>query len=234
MQKRNSQLGRSSSHWSSVVWPVSPWLFQVELIFLSEKGREAWKMKCRSKRMCIPLLLQEHQIAASCWTTIDRRVLTPTKKDDPCPRTKEKLQWDGRWSTITLKSNSIPARWVTQTGEQLYQRSSPTVAKSLDHTPDSQTWGARKGTGSPHGILKVSGIWLQNFHRAGGNRDYWRAQTKPCMHQDPGERSSDPRGDWPQTSLWVFEGLLLMCGLAVACHGDRGTSSSSPGRHMLA
>ena len=25
--------------------------------------------------------------------------------------------------------------------------------------------------------------------------DSWRAQTKPCVHQDPGERSSDPTRD---------------------------------------
>ena len=25
--------------------------------------------------------------------------------------------------------------------------------------------------------------------------DSWRAQTEPGAHQDPGERSSDPRGD---------------------------------------
>ena len=25
--------------------------------------------------------------------------------------------------------------------------------------------------------------------------DSWRAQTKPCVYQDPGERSSDPTGD---------------------------------------
>ena len=25
--------------------------------------------------------------------------------------------------------------------------------------------------------------------------DSWRAQTEPCVHQDPGERSSDPTGD---------------------------------------
>ena len=29
------------------------------------------------------------------------------------------------------------------------------------------------------------------FHRT-GETDSWRAQTKPCVHQDPGERSSDP------------------------------------------
>ena len=33
------------------------------------------------------------------------------------------------------------------------------------------------------------------FHRT-GETDSWRAQTKPCVHQDPGERSSDPTRHW--------------------------------------
>ena len=28
-----------------------------------------------------------------------------------------------------------------------------------------------------------------------GNADSWRAQTEPCVHQDPGERRSDPIRD---------------------------------------
>ena len=43
--------------------------------------------------------------------------------------------------------------------------------------------------------LKTSGIWLQSFHRT-GEIDSWRAQTKPCMQQNPGERKSDPTRDW--------------------------------------
>ena len=46
----------------------------------------------------------------SYWTTINRRML---KKDTPCPKTKKKPQWDGRRDEITIKSNSIPAGWVT-------------------------------------------------------------------------------------------------------------------------
>ena len=34
----------------------------------------------------------------------------------------------------------------------------------------------------------------QNSHRT-GETDSWRAQTKPCVYQDPGERSSDPTRD---------------------------------------
>ena len=37
----------------------------------------------------------------------------------------------------------------------------------------------------------------QNLHKT-RETDSWRAQTKPCVQQDPGERSSDPTRDWPR------------------------------------
>ena len=52
-------------------------------------------------------------------------------------------------------------------------------------------------------LMCIIGIWLWkpvgldwNFHRTGEKRISWRAQTKPCVHQDPGERNSDPKRDW--------------------------------------
>ena len=39
----------------------------------------------------------------------------------------------------------------------------------------------------------------QSLHRT-GETDSWRAQTEPCVHQDPVERSSDPTRDWPRLS----------------------------------
>ena len=69
------------------------------------------------------------------------------------------------------------------------------------------------------GLLKGQGLWVQqtwvwhkpswrrlpltpqyscqNLHRT-EETDSWRVQTKPCTHQDPGERSSDPISDWPR------------------------------------
>ena len=85
------------------------------------------------------------------------------------------------------------------------------------------------------GILRESdfegsGTWLQELHGTRRNRLHsWRAQTKPCVHQDQGGRSSDPHRRLSQTYLWVFEALLQRCGSAVACHWDRGTGSSSLG-----
>ena len=61
--------------------------------------------------------------------------------------------------------------------------------------------------------LKTSGISLQNFHRT-GKTDSWRPQTKHCVHQDSGEKSSDTTRDLPVSvwespeAPWVDSGLL--------------------------
>ena len=51
---------------------------------------------------------------------MDRKTLELTKKDTPHPKTKEKLQLDGRRGTITIKSNPITAGWVTHKLENTY------------------------------------------------------------------------------------------------------------------
>ena len=74
--------------------------------------------------------------------------------------------------------------------------------------------------------LKVSRIWSPNFHRTGGNRDLlggW-AQTKPCVHWDPGERSSNPTRGWARPA----------CGcLRVSCR-DVGQQWPAAGTGLLA
>ena len=48
--------------------------------------------------------------------------------------------------------------------------------------------------------LKVSGIWLRSFHRTGETEtlggEKSKTQKKPCVREDPGERSSDCTRDW--------------------------------------
>ena len=41
----------------------------------------------------------------------------------------------------------------------------------------------------PNLTLEDSGTWLQNIQRI-GETDSWRAQIKPCVHKDPGEKRS--------------------------------------------
>ena len=45
-------------------------------------------------------------------------------------------------------------------------------------------------------------------HTQDWDTDSWRAQTKPCAHQDPGEKSSDPAGDCPDLPMGVWESLV--------------------------
>ena len=44
--------------------------------------------------------------------------------------------------------------------------------------------------------FKINGFRLQNCHRTGETETLQRHKQKPCVHQDPGEMSSDPTRDW--------------------------------------
>ena len=79
-----------------------------------------------------------------CWTTINRRMLEHTENDTPRSKKKWKSQQDNRRGTITMNSNPIPTGWVT--GEQKYQRSSPTIVKVLHLTSRNPACGSDKGT----------------------------------------------------------------------------------------
>ena len=83
-----------------------------------------------------------------------------------------------------------------------------------------------RGSGCSRPGYGISPLWrrspltlsqsLQNLPRT-GETDSWRAQTKACVHQDPGERSSDPQETDPDLPVsvqespaeaWVGSGLL--------------------------
>ena len=89
-----------------------------------------------------------------------------------------------------------PSRQPTSWRTILPKKFSHCYGSSRAHNrfPDLGIW-QRNWDPSGNLTLEASGIWLQNFHRT-GETDSWRAQTKLCVHQDPGERSSDPTRDW--------------------------------------
>ena len=67
---------------------------------------------------------------------------------------------------------------------------------SSAHNKFSNLGIQKRGWEPPRNLtLRASGFWLQNFHRTGEIHS-WRAQTKPCVHQDPGKMSSGPTRDW--------------------------------------
>ena len=57
--------------------------------------------------------------------------------------------------------------------------------------------------------------------------DSWMAQTKLYVHQDPGERSSDPHKRLTQTCPGVSRGIWQRHGLVVASCRIRGTECGS-------
>ena len=112
--------------------------------------------------------------------------------------------------TIIIKSNPIPTVWVTHKLENnntkevlavLWRIWAPYQASQLRIWPRDRELPGNL-------TLKASGNWLQSFHGTGGNRDSWRTQTKSYVHQDPGERSSDPTGDGARTTC---EYLRVSC-----------------------
>ena len=135
----------------------------------------------------------------NCWTIIDRKTLELTKKDTPHPKTKEKLQGDGRRGEITIKSNPITAGWVIRKLENTYT----TEVHSLEwrfwpHTrlPNLGVWQSEEEF-LENQTLKASGICLQGFDRTEGNRDYTLGgHTRVVCTWGPRGRSSDPIRDW--------------------------------------
>ena len=103
----------------------------------------------------------------------------------------------------------------------------------------SQPGDLEKGMITPR-EFDFGGQWdlVQNLPRT-GETDSWRAQTKACEHQDPGERSSDPQTTAPDFPVSVqaspAEGWVM-----VACCRAGDTECSSVcmdpfegGRHYL-
>ena len=106
------------------------------------------------------------------------------------------------------------------------KKNSCTVKKVLGPTADFPTWGSGKGQRTPGNLtLEASGIWLQNCHRT-GETDSWRAQTKPCAPQEPGQKQC-PHRRLSQICLWVSWGLWQKHGPTVACCRVRVTEYNS-------
>ena len=160
------------------------------------------------------------KIITSCWTTIDRRTSEPTERDTPCPKTKKKLQPDGRRGTITIKSNPIPAEWVTHNLENINTKEVLPLLWSFK-TPHqaSQPGDPTKGLGIPR-KSDLEGQWdlITRLPQDWGKQrlQSWRTQTKFYAYQDIEERSSDSIGNWTKAAsvggspveVWVSRGSL--------------------------
>ena len=131
--------------------------------------------------------------------------------DSPSSRTKEKPQKDVGGAKLHLESNPIPARdtqtnlvhtrtqrphrgWDRTLSECLLQRSGSAVGCCRGRSSRCsrpELWHKPSWRRSPSAPPQS----CQNLHRA--RKQTLGGHKQPCVHQVPGDRSSDPTRDWP-------------------------------------
>ena len=117
--------------------------------------------------------------------------------------TGARLQQSGRcslWHKSSWKSHhQLHYRGTEQTTHKLedtYTKKALALLQNFQGSQQiSQPGDPAKSLRTPR-ELDIEGQWnlTTELPQDWGNR-HWRAQTKPCAHQDPGERSSDPKRD---------------------------------------
>ena len=151
------------------------------------------------------ILCKSTKITTSCWTVINKRTLVQRPRSHKMVGGAQKL-----------KSNPMLAGWATYKLENNNAKELlPLLWRLWIPCQASQPGDLTKGL-----TLKASAIWLQDFHRTGGNRDSSLGGHKKILH------APRPRGkeQWPhrrlnQSHLLVLEGLLWRCGSARAYLG---------------
>ena len=178
----------------------------------------------RSRRILL-ISCKTTKITTSCWTTTDRRTLESTKERYSTPKDKEEMAGDGRRGTITIKSNPIPTEWVTHNLENNNTKEDHPPLWRFGTARQASSLGAQQRNWESSGNLtgKASGIWLQDFHRTGGNRDSTlggHKQNLACTKTQR-KRAVTPQETEPKLPA-MLEGILWRCGSAGAHHRDRG------------
>ena len=155
-----------------------------------------------------------------------------------CPTSKTREEDAERWQqgTIRVKPNPVPTRWVAQNLQNSTKEVLPLFQRLRTPHQASQPGGPTKKSYSPRNLaLKVSEIWLQDFHRTGETQTPVLEGTNKTFHTWRG------KGQWPHRKtkpnyLLVLEGLLWRRSWAEAQHrngapaaeGQQGTPRHKP------
>ena len=128
-------------------------------------------------------LVAEQPLTGGCWNL--------SKKDTPCPKAK-KPQQDGRRGTATIKSNPIPTKWVTYKLENSNTKDVLSLLWRYWSPHQASKPGDLQKRRNSHGIWPWRPVGFDYKTSRGQGKQIlqsWRAQTKPCMHQDSEERA---------------------------------------------
>ena len=137
--------------------------------------------------------------------------MNPTKNDTRHPRAKEKSQKDGRRDKIAFRLKPHTCQRYSEDSNKPVRTRTQRPHRDLDRIMfECLLWrygsavDCCRGRGSGCSRPGRKPTWRrsplippqsrQNLHRT-RETDSWRAQTKAWVHQDPGERSSDPTRD---------------------------------------
>ena len=137
--------------------------------------------------------------ATSCWRATNRRMLEPTKERYPTSKDKGGAAMRHDQVSLGRDHDKVKTRNCRIGSPQLGNTNTKEVLPLLWRfwvpCQASQPGNPAKGLGIP----RESDFKDQWDLITGLSRDWEKqtrkAPTKSCMHQDPGERSSDPTGD---------------------------------------
>ena len=138
-------------------------------------------------------------------------------------RVEVTMRWEKGCNHNKIKSHPL---WVgnPQTGEQITEEVLPLLWRF---------WASQHASKLGDLTLEASGIWLQDFHRAGGNRDSSLGGHKQNLVHTKiqGKESVTPQETEPDLPASVRGSPVEV---RVGSASRRDTGSSSPGRRLLA
>ena len=105
---------------------------------------EEFAGKTAEQNMSSHLLTKKSRSKLTAEQSLTKKMLEPTQKDTPHPKTKRK-PWDGRRGAITTKSNPTPPRCVTHRKENHCTPDSPTEAEVLSPVSGFPDWESDDG-----------------------------------------------------------------------------------------
>ena len=175
-----------------------------------------WIQDSRVKGHALTPSCKSTGITTNFWTIINRDTLELIKKYTSHPKTKKKLQWDGRRGANNKIKSHNHRVCDSQTGEQSYHRSPCTGLKVLSPMSGFPTWGSGNGRRNPQRIKlwRLAGFDCRTLTGLGETETPLLEDThKVVCTSGPRRKELWPHRTLNQTYLLVLEGLLQRPGL---------------------
>ena len=169
--------------------------------------RTKWKDHRLPQETEPDLPLSVWMFPAEAWVRSD----LPQGWGSGCSRFGRHSMWhQSSWRSLPLAlvSHRASEQTTHKLENNLYQRSSCTVAKVLGPTTDFPTCGSGKGTENPQGIWQWRPEGFDYRTSTGLGKQNVGGHKKICAHQDPGKGAVAPQETDPDLPVSVQESLV--------------------------